>query len=242
MTTWKGSPPASAARHASSMPSGVWTLSWRGSYPPRRSSRNRSIASFSESSTSSTRNVLAAVALAFLVLASRNFGLLRRCRAIPLVPAPEREVEGGPLAHLALGPDPAAVPVDDARHRRQPYARPLELILPVQPLEGPEQLVRVRLVEAGPVVPYEVDGAEKTRPPVHPEFYARLLFSLRKFPGVAEQVLQGYLEQAHVAVGIDVSPRHELHVTFWLGRPQVFYYLRCQAGQVDGLPAPRPAA
>src|SRR5215210_6487598 len=158
MTSWKGSPPASAARHASSMPSGVWTLSWRGSYPPQRSSRRRSITSFSESSTTSTRKVLAAVARTFPVRASRKFGLLRRRGAVLLVPAPEREVEGRPLAHLALGPDPAAVPVDDARHRRQPYARSLALVLPVQPLEGPEQLVRVSLFEAGPVVPHKVNG------------------------------------------------------------------------------------
>ena len=107
--------------------------------------------------------------------------------AVPLVPAPEREVEGGPLAHLAFGPGPAAVPVDDARHRRQPYARPLELVLPVQPLEGPEELVRVGLVEAGPVVPHEVDGGEETRarPPVRAELYTRLLFSFRELPRVS---------------------------------------------------------
>src|SRR5215212_5970800 len=110
------------------------------------------------SSTTSTRKVLAAVARTFPVRASRKFGLLRRRGAVPLVPAPEREVEGRPFAHLALGPDPASVPVDDARHRRQPYARSLELVLPVQPLEGPEQLVRVSLVEAGPVVPHKVNG------------------------------------------------------------------------------------
>src|SRR5215212_5013992 len=208
MTTWKGSPPASAARHASSMPSGVWILWWRGSYPPRRSYRKRSIASFSESSTSSTRRVLATVARAFLVRASRKFSLLRRCRVVPLVPAPEREVEGCPLAHVALRPDPAAVPVDDARHRRQPYARPLKLVLPVQPLESPEQLVRVRLVEARPVVPHVVDGGEQTGTglPVRAELYARLRFPLGELPRVAEQVLERHLEQADVPPGFDVLP------------------------------------
>src|SRR5215218_2011956 len=164
------------------MPSGVWTLSTTGSYPPLRSSRRRSMASFSESSRSSTRKVL----VAFLVRASGMFGLLGRSRAVPLIPAPQREVEGGPLADLALGPDPAAVPVDDAGHRRQPYARPLELILPVQPLEGPEQLVSVRLVEAGPVVSHEVGGPGNTGPGpfFHPELYARPLLPLRELPRV----------------------------------------------------------
>src|ERR687890_1742427 len=200
------------------------------------------MASFSESSMSSTRRVL--VALAFLGRASRMLGLFGRSHAVPLFPAPEREVEGGPLAHLALGPDPAAVPVDDAGHGGQPYARPLELVLPVQPLEGPEQLVSVRLVEAGPVVPHEVGGPSNTGPgpSFHPELYARPLLPLRELPRVAEQVLQGHLEQAHVAVGPDASPRHELHVPLRLGRPPVFYDLSRQVSQVDGLPAQGPAA
>src|SRR5215213_10167446 len=224
------------------MPSGVWTLSWTGSYPPLRSSRRRSSASFWESSTSSTRKVL--VAVAFLVRALGKFGLLRRSRAVPLVSAPEREVEGGSLAYLALRPDPAAVPVDDARHRRQPYARPLELVLPVQPLESPEQLVRVRLVEARPVVPHVVDGGERigTGLPVCAELYARLRFPVGELPRVAEQVLERHLEQADIPPGFDVLPRRELDVPPRLRGPQVLDYLQRKAGQVDGFPAQGPAS
>src|SRR5215210_2011238 len=166
------------------MSSGVQTLCERGWYPPRLSSRRSSIASFSESSTSSTRR--APISGARFTLASRNLGLLRRDRAVPDLPASEREVEGGPLAYLSLRPDPAAVPVDDAGYRRQAYPRPLELILPVQPLEGAEQLVCVRLVEAGPVVPHEVNGEWQTWTgfPVGAEFYARLLFPGGELPRV----------------------------------------------------------
>src|ERR687889_2474038 len=142
------------------MSSGVQTLCEWGWYPPRLSSRRRSMASFSESSTSSTRGVC--VTGARFAPASRNFGILHGDRPVPDILSSEREVERGPLAHLPLRPDPAAVPVDDSRHRRQAYPRPLELILPVQPLEGAEKLVCVRLVEAGPVVPHVVDGGWQT--------------------------------------------------------------------------------
>src|SRR5688500_8918221 len=138
------------------MSSEVLTLCERGWYPPRLSSRRRSIASFSESSTSSTHKV--PVTGAPFAPASRNFGLLRRDRAVPDIPPSKREVERGPLTHRSLRPDTAAVPVDDSRYGRQAYPRPLELILPVQPLEGAEQLVCVFLVEAGPIVPHVVNG------------------------------------------------------------------------------------
>src|SRR5215217_3769626 len=200
------------------MSSGVYTLSERGWYPPRLSSRRRSIASFSESSTSSTRRVPASGASDPFMRVSRKFGLLGRDHPVTEVPAAEREVEGGPLAYPSLGPYPAAVAVDYPRHGRQPYARPFELVLSVQPLEGPEQLVRVRLVEAGPVVPHVVNGSEETwtRVPVGAELYARLRFPGGELPRVAEQVLERHLEQAHVSPGHEVIPDHELDLPPWL--------------------------
>src|SRR5215203_3590421 len=77
-----------------------------GWYPPRLSSRRRSIASFSESSTSSTRRV--PITGPLFTLASRNLGLLRGEDTVPDLPASEREVEGGPLAYTPLRPDRAA--------------------------------------------------------------------------------------------------------------------------------------
>src|SRR5687768_7205634 len=202
MTTSKGSP--SASRSALFMPSGVKTRAKRGWYPPRLSSRRRSVASFSESSMSSTRRATATCAL--FVRVSRKFGLLRRYCPVPVVPAAQREVEGGALAHPSLRPDPPSVPVYDPRDRRKTYARSLELVLPVQPLEGPEQLARVPLVEAGPVVPDVVNGGQKagTGVPVRAELDARPRFSGGKLPRVAEQILERHLEQADVPPGLDV--------------------------------------
>src|SRR5712664_3783132 len=64
----------------------------------------------------------------------------------------EREVERCALARLGIGPDPAAVPVDDALDRRQPDPGALILVARVQALESAEELVGVRHVEAGAVV------------------------------------------------------------------------------------------
>src|SRR5215212_6324032 len=213
-----------------------------GWYPPRLSSRRRSIASFSESSTSSTRRV--PITGPLFTLASRNLGLLRGEVTVPDLPAPEREVEGGPLAYTPLRPDPAAVSVDDARHRRQADPGPLELILTVQPLEGAEQLVCVCLVEAGPVVPHVVDGGEKTwtRIPIGAELYARLILPGGELPRVAEQVLERHLEQAHVPPGHDLLPRHELDLPPWLRLFEFLDYPRGEAGQIHGFPAQGPAS
>src|SRR5918998_1641243 len=192
------------------MSSGVLTLCDRGWYPPRLSSRRRSIASFSESSTSSTRRV--STTLALCTLASGNLGLLRCGRAVPGIPAREREVEGAPPADSSFRPYPAAVPVDDARHRRQADPGPLEFVLSVQSLEGAEQLVRVSLVESGPVVPHVVNGGQKTGPgsAVGAELYAGFFFPGGELPRVAQQVLERHLEQAHVPPGHDILPAHEL--------------------------------
>ena len=78
------------------------------------------------------------------------------------------EVERRAAAELALGPDTAAVALDDPVHGRQTDAGPLELGLLVQALERGEQPVRVLHVEAGAVVAHEEHGAR-----ARPAGYAR---------------------------------------------------------------------
>src|SRR6185436_15302096 len=66
--------------------------------------------------------------------------------------AAQGEVERRASALGALGPDAAAVAVDDPLHGGQADAGALELGGGVQALEGGEQLLGVDHVEAGPVV------------------------------------------------------------------------------------------
>src|SRR5215470_4300765 len=61
-------------------------------------------------------------------------------------------MKGGSLARTAFGPDAPAVPVNDSLHRRQPDPGAGEIGGGVEPLERPEELVRVRHVEADAVV------------------------------------------------------------------------------------------
>src|SRR3990170_8688002 len=68
----------------------------------------------------------------------------------------QRKIEGRARIHLALGPDPPAVPGDDPLHDGQADARALELLLAVQPLEHVEQLLVVAHVEPGAVVLHAV--------------------------------------------------------------------------------------
>src|SRR5881397_4254907 len=103
-------------------------------------------------------------------------GLSSTSRIFPAFTRPPRppsgpsqgEVEGGSPIDGSLGPDPAAVPGDDAPHRRETDAGALEFGRGVQALEHPEQLVGVPHVEAGPVV------ADQERP-------ASVLFDRSKF-------------------------------------------------------------
>jgi hypothetical protein len=57
--------------------------------------------------------------------------------------APDGKEKGRALVHRRLGPDAPAMPLDDALHQRQAYPGTVILVGAVQPLEHPEELVRV---------------------------------------------------------------------------------------------------
>src|SRR5262245_66442147 len=68
----------------------------------------------------------------------------------------EREVESRAFMRRRLRPDASAVPGDDPLHSHEPDARARELADGMQALEGYEELVGVRHVEADAVVADEV--------------------------------------------------------------------------------------
>src|SRR5207245_2875030 len=67
----------------------------------------------------------------------------------------QHEIDRRAFAHRPFGPDPAAVPVDDALRHREPDTLARKLALAVEALEGAEELVRVDHVEADAVVANE---------------------------------------------------------------------------------------
>src|SRR5215218_8486769 len=105
----------------------------------------------------------------------------------------------------------------------------------MQPLEGAEELVRVRLVEAGPVVRDAVDA-----PPFAQgagELYPRIWLPLGELPGIIHEVPQRDLQEAGVSVGDEAFFDLELQLTVGLGLPQLLGDIACQGAQIDGLPA-----
>src|SRR5919108_4536467 len=108
----------------------------------------------------------------------------------------KREIKGRATAGGPLGPDLAAVAVDDALDRGEPDARARELVGRVQPLKRAEQLGRVGHIEAGAVVAYV-----KRPPPVvcrDADVHMRGRALARELPGIAEQVLQHDAQQSRI--------------------------------------------
>lgn len=64
----------------------------------------------------------------------RAYRILPSSHVVPRL-AEQREVESGPLIHLALRPRTATVAVNDALDGRQPDASAIKFGLPVKPLE-----------------------------------------------------------------------------------------------------------
>jgi hypothetical protein len=56
---------------------------------------------------------------------------------------PEGKEKGRALLHRDLGPNTPPMPLDDALHDRQSHPGAVRLVGAVQPLEHPEELVRV---------------------------------------------------------------------------------------------------
>ncbi len=67
-------------------------------------------------------------------------------------------MKDGAAVNLTLGPDPAAMTLDDPLDDRQADPRALKLGLRVQTLEDAKELVSVPHVEAGSIVRHTVDA------------------------------------------------------------------------------------
>src|SRR5690242_20838900 len=100
--------------------------------------------------------------------------------------AGEGKEERRAAVHLAVRPDTAAVPLDDALRQGQPDAGALELVGAMQPLKHAEQLVDVAHVEPHPVVPHEVDDRLSLAP--RPDLDLRIGTAASELEGVADQV------------------------------------------------------
>src|SRR5258706_1435833 len=212
-----------------------------------RSSRISVGFSPSPSSTSSACWPSRATTISFMMvlfLSARSVraswsGLSSTSRIFFIAPVSEGEREGRALLDGALGPDPSSVALDDTRDRREADPRSLELVGAVQPLEGAEELVRVRHLEAGAVVPHEEVG----RVPVGAaELDPRRAVLARELPGIPEQVLEDHAQEARVSGRPQSLRDHDLHVAAAAAHPELLGNRPSDPRQVDVLPlqlAPR---
>src|SRR4051812_45243821 len=113
----------------------------------------------------------------------------RRLRRKPTPQQPSfrnREIKSRATIAFAVGPDPSAMPFDDALHNRKPHPSTFELIGRVQPLEYPEEILRVRRIKANAVVAHKENLF--IAPLLGPHLDACALALPRKFKRVREQV------------------------------------------------------
>src|SRR5712692_912644 len=128
----------------------------------------------------------------------------------------QSEVERRSLIDGAFGPDPAAVPVDDAPDGGQTDAGALEVSSGMQSLEYPEQLIRILHVEAGAVVP-DHEGPAAVRFD-RGELDPRLRLLRGVLPAVPQQIVEGHAQQPCVASRPEPRGDREFHLSF-RGRP-----------------------
>lgn len=143
----------------------------------------------------------------------------------------EREAEGRAGPRRAVGPDTAAVLLDDAGHDGQPHPRAGKFRGGVQALERDEQPAGILGGEARAVVAHEVAaGAVRFLAPA--EDHRRPGRALRVFPRVREQILQRDAQERLVAFDRRKVLRDEVDRMPRVGGRQVAGDITRQRGQI----------
>src|SRR5260370_1183442 len=119
----------------------------------------------------------------------------------------ERKREARAAAHRRIDPNSPAVARDDAAHDREPDARAFEVRRLVEALEWLEQARREARVEADAVVLDEVDGLLAAH---DAHLDARTGALPRELPGVAQQILEGDLQEPRVSARLERRGDDEL--------------------------------
>jgi hypothetical protein len=79
----------------------------------------------------------------------------------------QSKIKGSAVVELPLGPDPAAMPLDNPLHDGQADAGAFEFLLTMQTLEGAEQVAGITLIKPGAVVLDVVNIFLALGPPTH---------------------------------------------------------------------------
>lgn len=143
----------------------------------------------------------------------------------------------GSAVQDALGPNPTAVPRDDALDGRQANSVPLEPLLFVEALERAEKAMRFGHVEADPVVANVADdaGAVADRAKLDLDLLARG----RVLSRVRKQVLERRAEEPDIPVHVYAGLDTEDHGSRAIPRANLLEGCFHHFAQVHGLPPNR---
>src|SRR5229473_1701870 len=141
------------------------------------------------------------------------------------------EVEGRALPDGPFGPDPPAVPVDDAPGGGEPDPGARKLALAVEALERAKEPVRVDHVEAGAIVLDEdprlaLNNLLADRDP-------RRALDARELPRVVDQVGEEDPDQALVAGGDDARGDFHRYIAVGIVGPHLLHDLVRKGADVD---------
>src|SRR6266508_33628 len=109
-----------------------------------------------------------------------------------------RKVKGRALVRFSLGPNFAAMALDDSCHSGQPDAVALEFIGSAQTLERGKKLFRLGHIKTGPIVPNEIRTFSRNF--LYTEFDDGFFLLAGILPGIAKQVFHYHLQQTIVSV------------------------------------------
>jgi hypothetical protein len=104
----------------------------------------------------------------------------------------KREIECGAFTRFGLGPDSAAMSMNDPRDGGQSNADAFEFVVPMQPLKRAEQVLCVGHIESGTVVSDKVNRFVIIL--LRSEGDLRYLFVARVFPGIVQKIFQCYAQ------------------------------------------------
>src|SRR5579883_308334 len=130
----------------------------------------------------------------------------------------QREIDRCSAVHGSFRPNLPSVPKNHPLHRGQANAGSRELFNAVEPLERAEQAVRIGGIKTGAVVTDEVSGLPVVAK--QPHLNAGFRSFRRKFPRVAEEVLQYDAQQVTVTLRQQAGSDFEVRPAFRISGAQ----------------------
>ena len=120
----------------------------------------------------------------------------------------QSKVKSGSLVRSSRGPNPPAVPVDDALNDGQAYAGAGELTGRVEPLEDREKAVGISHVEPGAIIANEKCAIRPVKAEL--DFWVGDLAC--ELPGIAKKVFQKHAQEAFITRRVEFGCDYDFNI------------------------------